>query len=256
MQDLSSTGSNSVPLGRNRTETNRPDAVTAVEEHYDQHVRELAFDQRAKPKDRTKNEEELALEEKEVLEKAERKRIRRMMGDESDSDEDEGKSGGKRKRERGADDLEDDFHEEEEWNGLGVGLQEERTSVVDSSNSEDGGEGEDEDCDKENGENEDESGFHESDTSESEGGDHEDLVPSGKTDTISLEMKVYPTKELPFTYPCPATHEEFLEIIEDIERKDIPTVVLRIRALYHPSLGSDNKFKLQVCPVPTLLNFC
>ena len=38
-------------------------------------VRELAFDKGSKPKDRTKTEEELALEEKEALEKVERTRM-------------------------------------------------------------------------------------------------------------------------------------------------------------------------------------
>ena len=37
---------------------------------YDQHVRELALDKRAQPKDRAKTEEELALEAKEALENA------------------------------------------------------------------------------------------------------------------------------------------------------------------------------------------
>ena len=57
------------------------------DKEYDQYVRELALDRRAKPKDRTKAEEEVALEEKEVLEKAERRRLRRMNGEESESDE-------------------------------------------------------------------------------------------------------------------------------------------------------------------------
>ena len=66
---------------------------------YDRRVRELAFDKRAKAKDRTKTEEELALEEKEALEKAERRRQKRMMGlEESDSEDEGGGKGKKRKR--------------------------------------------------------------------------------------------------------------------------------------------------------------
>jgi len=38
---------------------------------YDRIVRELAFEKRARPTDRTKSEEEIALEEKEKLEKLE-----------------------------------------------------------------------------------------------------------------------------------------------------------------------------------------
>ncbi|KDN43906.1 Nop14-like protein [Tilletiaria anomala UBC 951] len=53
---------------------------------------------------------------------------------------------------------------------------------------------------------------------------------------------------LPFTFPCPATHDEFLDILEDnkIATKDVPTVIKRIRTLYHASLAEDNKNKLQV----------
>jgi nucleolar protein 14 len=52
-------------------------------------VRELVFDQRSKPKDRTKTEEELALEAKIALEKAERQRIRRMNGEDDDESSEE-----------------------------------------------------------------------------------------------------------------------------------------------------------------------
>jgi nucleolar protein 14 len=96
-------------------------------DNYDHHVRELAFDKRAKPKDRTKTDEELALEAKEALEEAERKRRRRMLGlPESDS-EDETRKGKKRKR--GPDDLDDEFDQEVgEYDGLGAGLENGRLS--------------------------------------------------------------------------------------------------------------------------------
>ena len=35
--------------------------------------------------------------------------------------------------------------------------------------------------------------------------------------------------------------------LSDLDDEDVPTVVQRIRTLYHTSLGADNKFKLQVC---------
>src|SRR5579872_5166202 len=56
----------------------------AEDQEYDKAVRELAFEKRARPKDRAKTEEELALDEKQALEKAERKRLRRMRGENSD----------------------------------------------------------------------------------------------------------------------------------------------------------------------------
>ena len=63
------------------------------DKEYDQYVRELALDRRAKPKDRTKTEEEQALEEKEALEKAEKRRLRRMRGEESESEDDDASEG-------------------------------------------------------------------------------------------------------------------------------------------------------------------
>lgn len=251
--DPSSTGSNSIPVGRNREGNAQPSTSTAAPEKenldYDIHVRELAFDKRAQPKDRTKTEEELAFEEKEVLEKAERNRRRRMLGEEQDtSDEDEfrgkGKGKGKRKRERGGDDLDDDFQDEEEWGGLGSGL---GTGVL-ADNSPDEEDGEDDDDDEsDEGDNvgsdvEDD----ESDSdSEAEDGEQNDLTTTRKLKQSSGRPQK--SGELPFTFPCPETHEQFLEIIEEVSDNDVPTVVKRIRALHHPSLAPENKFKLQVC---------
>ncbi len=209
---------------------------------YDQHVRELAFDKRAKPKDRTKTEEELAREEKEALEKAERKRQKRMQGlDDSDS-EDEGKSR-KGKRRRGeADDLDDDFvdaDEEEGWAGIGTGLGETSASGALAGSSDEGDEDEEGDSDEgDDGE--------ESDDVDETGviSEQEELTtaPTKK----SKKTKPAPTKELPFTFSCPSTHEEFLEVIAGIDDSDVPTVLERIRKLHHTSLAPDNKFKLQV----------
>ncbi|PVU95365.1 hypothetical protein BB559_002765 [Furculomyces boomerangus] len=70
----------------------------STDELYDTTVRELIFDKRAKPMDRLKTEEEIAAEQKHTLEKAERHRIRRMKGIDSEnieSKEDNGISGGK-----------------------------------------------------------------------------------------------------------------------------------------------------------------
>ncbi|KAG5648744.1 hypothetical protein DXG03_000091 [Asterophora parasitica] len=244
--DPSSTGSNSIPLGQPAAQGEvQPAALTLppAQEEYDQHVRELAFDKRAKPKDRTKTEEELALEEKEALEKAERRRRKRMLGLEESDSEDEGKSRGKRKRGE-ADDLDDDFADEHEWGGLGAGLTGagEVAEDEEDSGSEDDG---DEEGDEEEGSEEGASGGEEEEDSENEAeeGEHEDLVQAKKT--AKRKLSKGKAKELPFTFPCPSTHEEFLDIVEDIDGSDITTVVKRIRALHHTSLSPDNKFKLQ-----------
>ncbi|KAG6902471.1 hypothetical protein C0995_016333 [Termitomyces sp. Mi166 len=238
----STTGNDSTPLGDSGAEmTSQPVVLTlpAVSEDYDQHVRELAFDKRAKPKDRTKTEEELALEEKEALEKAERRRRKRMLGLEESDSEDESKSRGKRKR--GGDDLEDDFVDDE-WDGLGAGL----SGTVDVDEAEASGSEE-----ERSGEDDDEEGSGEEDEDEDEGdseneaeeGEHEDLIQAKQSTSRSLTKGK--AKELPFTFPCPSSHEEFLSIVNDVSDDDVPTVIKRIRTLYHTSLNPENKFKLQ-----------
>lgn len=251
--DPSSTGSNSVPLGRIREVTTKADATTDApqagndEQDYDTHVRELAFDKRAQPKDRTKTEEELALEAKEALEKAERKRRRRMLGEdevvESDEEGGRGRAKNKRKREKGPDDLDDDFNDDE-LGGLGIGLGEQVKADNDAS-TDDGSDSSEEDGEKgEDDASQEDSEADSDDSEEGEEGDHNDLTTARKSDQIS--SKHGKSKELPFTFPCPETHEDFLEIVEEVEDNDIPTVVKRIMALYHSSLAPENKFKLQV----------
>ncbi|KZT05576.1 Nop14-like protein [Laetiporus sulphureus 93-53] len=227
------------------------------DQEYDQYVRELVFEKRAKPKDRTKTEEEIALEEKEALEKAERKRVRRMNGEPEDSeDEEEGTT--KRKRRKGVgDDLEDDFYEEDGLGGLGTGLaesaevdmSEEGEEAEEDDGSEDGSEDEDEEDEREIVDDEEEEEVEEGDEAsdgsdiEGEEGEPEALVSTDKQRTAKPTSSS--TKELPFTFPCPTTHEEFLEIVDGIDDNDVPTVVQRIRTLHHPSLAEDNKVKLQ-----------
>jgi Nop14-like family len=70
------------------SEDNIVPEATGRDENYDQLVRELAFDKRAIPKDRTKTEEELASEAKEALENAERRRLERMIGEDEGEEED------------------------------------------------------------------------------------------------------------------------------------------------------------------------
>ncbi|KAI0787126.1 Nop14-like family-domain-containing protein [Irpex lacteus] len=162
---------------------------------------------RAKPKDRTKTEEERALEEKEALEKAEKQRLRRMQGLEDSDDEDEGGKGKGKKRQRGGDDLDDDFMDEEE------GDDEDEEGEMIASDYLIGGRR----CRRR--------------------GESEALVKPSKSrpkKTKTAQGK----KELPYTFPFP-------RIIEDIDDADVPTVVKRIRTLHHPSLAQDNKYKLQ-----------
>lgn len=191
------------------------------------------------------------METKEALEKAERKRLKRMMGEEDDSsDEEKGPSARKKARKQvNADDLEDDFQEEEDsqWAGLGAGLDADM-SLSEGNEDEDGSE------DEEVGEGSGDEEVSEDESDEGEADDDLDEYEglTGGDITKSKRKSKAVGKELPYTFPCPETHDEFLSIVEDIPEEDVPTVIQRIRALYHPSLAEDNKFKLQVSPVPDI----
>ncbi|CAE6366691.1 unnamed protein product [Rhizoctonia solani] len=280
--DPSSSGSNSIPLGKPRIQLPsneaKPDQaemetdvneektgpMAKTDEDYDQFVRELVFDKRSRPTDRLKTEEELAKEAAEALERAEKARLRRMRGEESE-DEDE-RGGKRRKRTAQADDLEDDFVEEEDAYGLGAGLEE--MADQDEDDDEEGEE------DEESGEEEETEGSEE----ESNGGDSVGVDPSDLSDGVGEEDepvegevealimsqsqsskikrkgKSTPKSTLPFTFPFPSSHEELLEILEDVPEEDVPTVIHRIRVQYHPSLAEGNKQKLQSL-VATLLDY-
>lgn len=224
------------------------------DQEYDQFVRELVFEKRAKPKDRTKTEEELALEEKEALEKAERRRIRRMNGEESDTEDEEGdgtKKSGKR-RARGGDDLEDDFMKEDTFeDGLGAGLGDMAVDAASSDEEDQESDGDEVESDEDEDETDETGGAElmvsdEDDDDEDDDEEPEELIKSSEKQS-SKKQTSSAAEELPFTFPCPSSHDEFLDIVENFSDDDVPTVVKRIRALHHPSLAEDNKFKLQVC---------
>lgn len=258
------------------TPTEKPLPKEDDEPDYDQYVRSLAFDRRAKPKDRTKTEEEVIKEEAEKLEAAEKARLRRMRGEESDDEDGQDRDGPISRRKRRAkgkdrdsdderssrrmpegDDLEDDFLDEgvdaATAYGLGRGirggddLEDDFDGTIDD---------EDDSGDEEEGEDDEDD---ENASEENEDGDLDDLddEPEATADSDDGEGLVKATKkrkkpavsdgkkEVPFTFPCPTSHDDLLEIMDGLEDKDIVLVIKRIRTLYHPSRGEGNKERLQ-----------
>lgn len=225
---------------------------------YDAFVRELAFERRAKPQDRLKTAEEKAEEEAEELRKAESDRLKRMRGEEID-DESGGAKKGKRRAPQG-DDLDDDLDidgqtaADQYGLGTGIGLSDED----DEGDDEEGGEEDDED---EHGSEEEQDaaledeGYGEAvsdDEDEVAGQDEQPTLASStgrkaKKSKRSNTSKTSGAKALPFTFDCPIDHSDFLDLLEghDIQPSQVPTVVKRIRTLYHPSLAEDNKYRLQ-----------
>lgn len=197
-----------------------------------------------------------------------------MEGLSSGSEDDDDKS--KRKKQRRipvADDLDDDYLTDKDDNddfGLGKGItlrdfgtigktqyrESDEIDIDDEYESQDE-EDEDEENDESDGGNEGEDNYI-----DNEGHLVEDIndfsfrkvkIPQTKNRVDSQATK---NKEennnnksesaLAYIFPCPSTMENFLEILEDVEDKDVPVVVHRIRILHHIKLSPDNQEKLEV----------
>ncbi|GBB85519.1 hypothetical protein RclHR1_12000011 [Rhizophagus clarus] len=238
-------------------------------EEYDRIVRELAFEKRARPTNRTKSEEEIALEEREKLEKLEYARKRRMEGLSSGSEDDNKNKRKKQRRAPVADDLDDDYLTYKDDNddfGLGKGITSRDFVTIErvqngesddeyNSKSE---EDEDEENDEDDGGNEGKDSYI-----ENEGRLLEDINDFSFREFKTSQSKSYTNTQatkrekknkeenkkselaLAYVFPCPSTIENFLEILEDVEDKDVPVVVHRIRILHHIKLSPDNQGKLE-----------
>jgi nucleolar protein 14 len=159
-----------------------------------------------------------------------------MNGEDSAESSGEEERPVKRRRLIGGDDLEDDFDDDDadDRDGLGRGLMSSLDNIGEEGGFVDDGRNED-------SESEDETAA-----------DHDSEPPwhGLGSPNLSAERKAPQgpkgSHELPYTFPCPSSHEEFLDILEGVVDQDVPTVVERIRALHHPSLGAENASKLQV----------
>ncbi|KAI2813206.1 hypothetical protein CBS115989_9676 [Aspergillus niger] len=227
-----------------------------TEQEYDQRLKQLTFDKRSQPTDRTKTAEEKAAEEAERLKKLEEERVRRMRGEEPSEDEEE-----EDEEESDEEGSEDDDEESLPDDAKAFGLQ--QPTAETSTRPELGVEDEDDfiiDDDLVETRSNASLSFDESDL-EMESAEESDEEPeddqedelingftlpeskSGDTSTAPNSTEE-PTDGLAYTYPCPGSHDEFLEIIKDVSMQDLPVVVQRIRALHHPRLHPDNKMKL------------
>lgn len=223
------------------------------DKEYDKRLRQLALDTRAKPTEKSKPEDQVILENAQKLQELESRRLRRMQGEEvSDDEQEKGKKKGKSQVQE---DDEDDF-------GLGAGIKTRPTmaemgiddeddfiidddlvasgSEMEESESEGSDEGEDEEID-----DEDEDEFTKGLLTDAERKRPEFLTgANGPVQEIEMPADNGVNGNLAYKFACPESHEELLEITKDINTLDLPIVVQRIRALYHPKLNSENKEKL------------
>lgn len=221
-----------------------------LEKEYDQRLKQLTFDKRSMPTDRTKTEEEKVEEEAQRLKKLEEERLRRMRGEdisEDESDVAEEKSEDEDAEESGDESLPDDakdfgLQHMNYSTSRPTGVDDEDDFILDDlvETRSDVSASFDEDDDM--GDSADESEEEE---------DQEDELINGITmpDGVPADSTIGPDAQvsddgLAYTYPCPSSHEEFLQTVKDVSYEDLPTVVQRIRALHHPRLHSGNKAKL------------
>lgn len=213
-----------------------------VEKEYERMINEMKLDRRSRPTDRTKTEEEKAAQEAERLKQLEAKRIRRMRGDPESSDEEE---------EETRPTEEDEYRDDAEEFGLGqvsmvpprpeLDVEDEDEFLLDDDLvASDSAAELASDIDDEH----DESKAIEDD------GDDEFInglvLPNAQNE--DQEKELHPSsegKQLAYTYPCPQSHAELLKITEGIKVEELPTIVQRIRALYHVGLAEGNRAKLE-----------
>lgn len=213
----------------------------ATEQQYDRRLRQLVYDTRSKASDRTKTEEEMAVEEAGRLKELEQERIRRMHEDTNNA------SDGYDTDEASGTEYENDdakrfgLHQTSEDSSLAV--EDEDNFVIDENLVESGSfigsplSGSDVG---------DTSSEREEDSDDGDDFEYlKDLMPKS-TRPMELSNISSEKDSLAFTYPCPETHEEFLRVLDGLSIDEIPTVVQRIRALYHPRLDEGNKAKLGV----------
>ncbi|KAL8807425.1 MAG: hypothetical protein Q9200_004682 [Gallowayella weberi] len=221
-----------------------------AEKEYDERLREMTFDQRSKPTEPTLTEVEKLEVEAQRLQDLEQQRLFRMKGEQiSDDEEDKGSP-----NEGSVPDQ-----DEQDAFGLGPGLaqhtatrqldvEDEDDFVIEDNltashsepeslqeSSQDGSE-------NENPAEEDDE-FVKGLFSEHDVGFKEANGKEGRVFAASMSGK---SQGLAYTYECPQSHEELLKITQGVPIDDQPTMVQRIRALYHPKLQAGNKAKLEV----------
>jgi nucleolar protein 14 len=223
------------------------------EKEYDLRLRQLAQDKKSKPTERTKTEEETLAEESRRLRELEAKRLRRMQGEPEEEDKED--------RDKAEARMNEVSEDEDEDFGLGTGIKARKYA------SELGVEDEDDfiidddlvasDSDVEASDDDVSSGGGESTT----GGEDTEVLhglltiedskrpefltgANGPIHEVELLAESGVNGDLAYTFSCPQSHVEMLEITKEVVVQDLPTVVRRIRALYDSRLKSENKGKL------------
>ncbi|PRP86575.1 nucleolar protein 14 [Planoprotostelium fungivorum] len=211
---------------------------------YDKAVREMAFDVRATPSERTKTAEEAAAEEREKLEKLEEERLKRMRPDDEELESVKKlKPKIDRERHMSGDALDDDWNVPVYEEPLRYSLE---SDPEDEEKEEEGEKQEEEEEEKEEEEEEEEG----ADDDEDDMVDEEEVEEADEDDREEEKGEkkmIQMTKggEIPFTLDVPQDQEELQAWTEGRNVTEISTIIQRIRSCNHPSLKEGNKEKMQ-----------
>lgn len=226
-----------------------------AEKEYDERLRQMTFDKRSKPTEPTLTEEEKLEIAAQRLQDLEQQRIFRMKGEQISDDEEQDQD----QAQAPPDGTVDPIQEEQDSFGLGPGLagrtntrqlevEDEDDFVIEDdlvaadSEPESSADSSLDDPEDQIAEEEDKQ-FYE----ELLSGDCAGMGEINDKEKRDLEAPVAgKTNGLAYTYNCPQSHAEFLQITRYIPVADQPTIIQRIRALYHPKLQAGNKAKLAV----------
>lgn len=250
-----------------------PIPLIAIQLTCDRRLKQLVLDKRSKPTERTKTDEEKAEEAAEKLRELEEKRLKRMRGETVSSDEDSDEEKEKEK-ETGPEPAFEFIEDEPEDYGLGAGIRAEkaRSSKRRPTATELGFDDEDDfDIDDDlvaSGSDleplSDEEDDSEEDDDESEGDGEAEVddddeftkhlltdaevrsaVFSANPTTATESSGAVDSSNLPFSFPCPTSLPELRKLVDAYPLEQLPRIVQRIRALYHPKLDSKNKEKME-----------
>ena len=248
------------PLAKTGNAAMNPDRLALLngkdrsqaDKEYDERIRQMTMDQRANPTERTLTEDEKRQQEATRLKGLEEERQRRMRGEQEISDEEDDQ--GTKQELQHIENMDDEAVKF----GLGVGIQPNRSEqlvlededefVLDEDQVASGSDTEisDDDMSFE--------GSQKNETDDENDGFVQGLLSNDFTGRHALALEAEEmapqtngsASNLAYTYSCPQTQEEFLEVTKETTIDEIPIVVQRIRALHHPQLVQGNKTKLGV----------
>ncbi|PNH47750.1 hypothetical protein VD0004_g608 [Verticillium dahliae] len=237
----------------------------AFDRDFDRRLKQLILDKRSKPTERTKTDEEKAEEEVTRLKKLESDRQKRMRG-ESVSDDDNESEDDKINEEPVEEPAFQFFTEDpEEDFGLGKGVQASKGRSKGRPSADELGGDEDDffidddlvasgsDLDIAESDLEEETDL--SGDEQEEADESDDEFTKGLLNESETRSNIFTTgapangkvdaSDLPYTFPCPETVSDFVVLAKKYPIDKLPTIVQRIRAVYHPKLDSRHKEKLE-----------